>query len=400
MKKRLHLNIIQAIEQMLIDVFENNRYTDRILDYMFRHNKQWGARDRKLIAETIYNIVRWWRRLEYAAHLEQNSSRYRKAISAYLTMQGDYDIPQWLQFNDLNADTLKQRYNEQDLPLSVKESIPDWLAEMGANELKDKWPLEIHALNEQASLILRVNTLKTDREHLRELLMKSEIESKYMDRYPDALYIPVRVNVFKTKYFIDGLFEVQDASSQLVAPFLQVEPGMRVIDACAGGGGKSLHIAALMQNRGKIISMDVEDYKLKELNKRSRRSGSHIIETRVIDTTKVIKRQVESADRLLLDVPCSGLGVLRRNPDAKWKLSPSFINEVKETQKHILKTYSNMVKHGGKMVYATCSILPTENQLQVKTFLENNNQFKLEEERIILPSMGYDGFYMARLKRL
>jgi 16S rRNA (cytosine967-C5)-methyltransferase len=214
------------------------------------------------------------------------------------------------------------------------------------------------------------------------------------------LEIPQRVNVFQTTMFKEGLFEVQDASSQLVAPFLQAAPGMRVIDACAGAGGKSLHLASLMQNRGRIVSMDVDAYKLKELNKRSRRNGVNIIETRLIDSTKVIKRQFETADCVLLDVPCSGLGVLRRNPDAKWKLSEKFIDEVRNTQQQILKEYSQMLKPGGKLVYATCSILPSENQLQVKSFLDNNSQYTLEEERTILPSSGFDGFYMARMKKL
>ena len=138
-----------------------------------------------------------------------------------------------------------------------------------------------------------------------------------------------RQNIFTRQQFKDGLFEVQDAGSQLIAPFIQPLSGQRVIDACAGGGGKTLHLAALMQNKGRIIALDTEAWKLDELKKRARRAGaSDIIETRVIDSSKVIKRLENSADRVLLDVPCSGLGVLRRNPDAKWKLSPEFIEEV------------------------------------------------------------------------
>ena len=194
---------------------------------------------------------------------------------------------------------------------------------------------------------------------------------------------------------------MQDAGSQLIAPFLQAESGMRVIDACAGAGGKSLHLATLMQNKGSIISMDTEGRKLEELRKRAQRNGINIIETRTIESDKVINRLQDSADRLLLDVPCSGLGVIRRNPDAKWKLKLEFMNEIRFLQAKILQNYSKMVKIGGKMVYATCSILPSENENQVAIFLENNQNWeKMDEKKVSSSEYGFDGFYMALLERL
>ena len=174
---------------------------------------------------------------------------------------------------------------------------------------------------------------------------------------------------------------------------------MTVIDACSGAGGKSLHIAALMKNKGKIISMDVEERKLIELKKRAIRAGASIIETQLINSTTINKLK-NTADRLLLDVPCSGLGVIRRNPDAKWKLNLDFINQIKKTQQEIISNYSQMLKPGGIMVYATCSILPSENQDQVEQFLSNNkNGFEFIEDRKVLPSEGFDGFYMAAIKK-
>ncbi|HWA34975.1 MAG TPA: methyltransferase domain-containing protein, partial [Cyclobacteriaceae bacterium] len=222
------------------------------------------------------------------------------------------------------------------------------------------------------------------------------------DRFPDALILEERQNIFTRQQFRDGLFEVQDAGSQLIAPFLKPEPGMRVVDACAGGGGKTLHLAALMQNKGRIIAMDIEAWKLDELKKRARRAGaSNNIETRLIDSSKVIKRLENSADRLLIDVPCSGLGVLRRNPDAKWKLTPEFIEQVKITQQEILTNYSTMVKTGGLMVYSTCSILPEENEEQVKKFLAAHpDKFELQDQHMVWPSEGFDGFFMARMKKI
>ncbi|MCB0664022.1 MAG: RNA methyltransferase, partial [Saprospiraceae bacterium] len=155
-----------------------------------------------------------------------------------------------------------------------------------------------------------------------------------------------------------------------------------------------------MENKGNIISMDTEDWKLKELSKRAKRAKAYTIQTKVIESSKIIKRQEKSADRLLLDVPCTGLGVIRRNPDTKWKLTPEFLAEVQQTQAAIIEDYSKMVKPGGKMVYATCSILPAENEEQVEKFLNNHPDFELEKQETILPyEEGFDGFFMALLKR-
>ena len=210
-----------------------------------------------------------------------------------------------------------------------------------------------------------------------------------------------RANVFITDAFKNGWFEVQDASSQKVAEVLNPKPGMRVIDACAGAGGKSLHIASLMENKGQVIALDIYGNKLKELKRRARRNGAHNIEPRVIDSTKVIKKLKASADKVLIDAPCSGLGVLRRNPDAKWKLQPEFLEKIKNTQQEILSSYSSMVKPGGQLVYATCSILPSENSEQVSTFLssEAGKDFSLvKEEKIYASKSGFDGFYIALLQ--
>ena len=219
---------------------------------------------------------------------------------------------------------------------------------------------------------------------------------------PDALQLDKRANVFATEAFKKGMFEVQDASSQRVAYYLDVEPGMRVVDACAGAGGKSLHLAARMDNKGQLISLDIYQSKLNELKKRARRNQAHNIETRLIDNNKVIKKLYGQADRLLLDVPCTGLGVLKRNPDTKWKLRPEFLDEIRETQQEILQNYSPILKKGGKMVYATCSILPSENQEQIAKFLasEAGKDFELIKDEAVSPSKtGYDGFYMALLEK-
>jgi len=275
--------------------------------------------------------------------------------------------------------------------------------ELGVKSLGEElWTKEIAAQNQQADVILRTNTLKVPKPQLKSFLAKEDIAVTPIDGYPDALKLVERQNVFVTQAFKDGLFEVQDASSQLVAPFLEVEPGQRVVDACAGAGGKTLHLASQMQNKGQLIALDIYESKLKKLKKRARRNGVHNVETRVIDSNKVIKKLHNSADRLLLDAPCSGLGVIKRNPDSKWKLEPEFVDRIMGVQQDILQNYSKMVKKGGQMVYATCSVLPQENSEQVKKFLdsENGKDFEFVRERNVFASeTGFDGFYMALMKK-
>jgi 16S rRNA (cytosine967-C5)-methyltransferase len=393
---KLHNNTIRGVHTALQAIFEEGQYADKVIERTLKSNPKWGARDRSFIAETTYEMVRWWRLINYLSP----SKDYWDMFGTYWLMQGNR-LPEWEEFARINPDKVKGKYESIHDP-ALLESIPDWLHKLGESQLGEKWEKEIHALNEEAEVVLRVNTLKTTRERLKNQLAEDGINTYLVKGYPDALVLEERQNVFRHPAFKEGLFEVQDASSQLVAESLAVEPGMRVIDACAGAGGKSLHLAALMENKGKILCMDVEDWKLQQTKLRARRDGVSIIEPRVIEGTKTIKRLKESADRLLLDVPCSGLGVLRRNPDTKWKLSLESIEKVQQTQQEILQSYPSMLKKGGQMVYATCSILPSENELQVKKFLESEagNAFELiEDKKVLAQESGFDGFYIARLMK-
>ena len=391
---KLHNNTIRGVHQALEAIFEQGQYADKVIERTLKSNPKWGAKDRSFIAETTYEMVRWWRLVNYLSP----SKDYWDLFGTYWLMQG-HELPEWDEFARLQPEKIKSKYESITDP-GLLESIPEWLQTLGSKELGDKWEAEIHALNEEAEVVLRVNTLKTTRERLKNLLEADGIRSYLVKGYPDALVLEERQNVFRHPSFKEGLFEVQDASSQLVAAALQVEPGMRVIDACAGAGGKSLHLAALMGNKGKVISMDIEDWKLQQAKLRARRNGVSIFEPKVIEGSKTIKRLKESADRLLLDVPCSGLGVLRRNPDTKWKLSAESIAKVQATQQEILQSYPSMLKKGGQLVYATCSILPSENEEQIKKFLasEAGKDFELLEDRKVLAQeSGFDGFYIARL---
>ncbi|HLT71980.1 MAG TPA: RsmB/NOP family class I SAM-dependent RNA methyltransferase, partial [Cyclobacteriaceae bacterium] len=357
---------------------------------------RWGARDRRFIAEATYTIIRQYRLLKESAMCAEGD--YLCLVAAYLALQG-YDLSGWPEFR-IDPHALAARREAMMGTRTLRESIPDWLDNLGERELGDRWTRELHALNEEAPLVLRANTLKNTADELQRILIGEGIETELVDGFPDALIVKKRQNIFKLKSFHEGRFEVQDAASQMVAPFVDVTPGLRIVDACAGAGGKSLHLAALMKNRGRLISLDVAGWKLTELRRRARRAGVNNLETRLIDSPKVVKRLKETADRVLLDVPCSGLGVLKRNPDTKWKLTEKQIEEIGKQQEEILDTYAGMVRPGGFLVYATCSILPSENETRVRAFLERRKgAFELIDEKRLWPSDGFDGFYMARLQR-
>jgi 16S rRNA (cytosine967-C5)-methyltransferase len=403
-KMRLHRNLVYTTIDALNAIFNEGEYADKVVARSLKKDKRWGSSDRKFVAETIYEIVRWKRLYAEIAEVKEPFDRDNlwRIFAVWAVLRG-YPIPDWRQLDGTPERKIKGRFDELSKIRTFKESIPDWMDELGVAELGEKvWSKEIAAQNQPAKVILRVNTLKTTKEKLKALLMDLNIETDYLKEQPDALVLKERANVFLTDAFKQGFFEVQDANSQLVAAFLDVKPGMRVVDTCAGAGGKTLHIASLMENKGQLIAMDLYESKLKQLKLRAKRNSAFNIEYRIIDSTKVIKKLHEKADRVLIDAPCSGLGVLKRNPDAKWKLQAEFIDNIRKVQAEVLENYSKIVKPGGKLVYATCSILPSENQEQVQRFLttEIGKQFQFIEDRKILASeSGFDGFYMALLER-
>ena len=391
-----HRILLQAIVNALVTIFNDGKFADKVIEKTLKENPKFGARDRRFVAETTYDIVRNYRLI---AHLAGSETDFWKIVGTYFIME-QLPMPDEREFGKLNQKDILDRYKAL-TDQKIIQSYPDWIWNLCETELgKEVWEEEAKALNKQADVVLRVNTLKTKKEILQKHLAEQEIEVEPIDEFTDALVLLKRQNVFQNQLFKLGLFELQDAGSQAISEFLGVEPGMRVIDACAGGGGKTLHLSALMQNKGRIISMDVTQWKLDELKKRARRATASNIEPRLIEGSKTIKRLENTADRLLLDVPCSGLGVIKRNPDAKWKLDMGFIERTKVLQQKILSEYSLMTKKGGQLVYSTCSILPSENRGQVDKFLADNKNFELIKDKSILPSQGFDGFYMALIKRV
>lgn len=400
---KLHRNLVFATIDSLHLIFNEKKQADKVLKNTLKRDKRWGSRDRSFIAETTYDIVRWKRLYAEIAEVREPFDRPNlfRLFTVWATLKG-ISIPDWPQFEATPTRKIKGRFDELSKNRKVRESIPDWLDALGEKELGKKWDKELAALNKQAEVILRVNTLKTNIKDLQASLTDAGLETETIKGIPSALRLVERANVFTSEAFKNGWFEVQDASSQKVAQLLDPKPGMRVVDACAGAGGKSLHIAMLMENKGQLISMDIYQNKLTELKRRAKRNGAHNIETRLIESTKAIKKLIGKADKVLIDAPCSGLGVLRRNPGTKWKLQPEFLEEIKATQKELLDSYSRMVKEGGDLLYATCSVLPSENGEQVKAFLarEEGKGFTLTSEEKIMPSTsGFDGFYLALLRK-
>lgn len=401
---RLHRNLVLAILDSLHSIFNEDEYADKVIAKTLKRDKRWGSKDRSFIAETTYDIVRWNRLYAEIAEVKQPYKREDlwRMFAVWATLRG-IQLPDWKQFDGTPTRRIKGRFDELSRERKFRESIPDWIDELGEKELgNDLWTKELEAQNKPAEVILRVNRLKITPKELQKQLKALSIDTFTDKNYPDALILTQRANVFMTPLFKEGLFEVQDASSQLVAPFLDVQPGMRVVDACAGAGGKTLHMAALMENKGQIIALDLYESKQRQLKQRAKRNGAHNIEYRIIENNKVIKKLHEKADRVLIDAPCSGLGVLKRNPDTKWKLKPEFVDNIKQTQQEILQSYSKMVKAGGKLVYATCSILPSENQEQIKKFLasESGKDFNfVKDKKVLAHQSGFDGFYMALLER-
>ncbi|MGN0902982.1 MAG: RsmB/NOP family class I SAM-dependent RNA methyltransferase [Succinivibrio sp.] len=393
---------LRLVNSILEDVLVMHNSLDRAYAYWFNKVKLEPVEQGFLIRQINYMFSRL-SMFAYVASLKRPSDFERhvgRLVFSYCAMK-DWPLPELEGEEGFDRRGLKKRLAEAlDNPL-FNDGCPVWLEELGRNELKHAWDNERKALGEESKRFIRTNTLKTTRDELAHLLTVEGVVTKPVAGSPLALEVTSSAALFRTKCFKDGLFEQQDAGSQLIGAFVDAKAGERVIDACAGSGGKTLQLAASMQGKGVIIAMDTEQWKLDDLKKRARRAGAFNIEPRLIASTKVIKRMAESADRVLIDAPCSGTGVIRRMPDSKWRDGREHLNEIREIQKDILERYSKMVKVGGFVIYSTCSIMPSENEKQIETFLENNKEcFELVEDKHVMPSSGFDGFYMAKLKRI
>jgi 16S rRNA (cytosine967-C5)-methyltransferase len=386
--------IIQAIQW----IFVKKKTPGKALELLFK-TYEVNSFDKRLVAENVYEIIRWWRLLIEVnnGNSSMQDENLARIIGINLVRKGN-NLPPHEWMRNLNLNTIAKKLEEKQKISAYRHSLPDWLDAKGKAELGEQWDSTMEALNAGYKQCLRVNTLKATIQEVAAEFDEQEMDFSTSALSEDGIVLESFEEIFKHPFFKQGKIEIQDIGSQHVAIFAGVKPGMRVIDACAGAGGKTLHLAARMKNKGKIIALDIQPYKLEELKTRCKRAGVENVEAKFLENNKVVKRLKDTADLVLIDAPCSGLGVLKRNPDIKWKLHQNELEEILTIQKDILQRYAGMVKPGGKLVYVTCSVFPSENETRVKEFLVNNPQFSLEEEKNISPALAEsDGFYMARL---
>jgi 16S rRNA (cytosine967-C5)-methyltransferase len=396
-------NLQEAVIAICKEVFYNTRYADKAIEHYFKTEQINNNGEKEYVKSYVYFIIKN-RRLIFSLSdfPEEQTLKFPALVFDLAEIIMNPAKPNTLFLKVKELEKTKLKYADLIKIRSYRYSYPEEMDAFFAEQLGDaKWEKIAQSMQLPAVTYIRTNTLKCLIDELRYQLKGDDIATEKVKGSEDALEVDHNGNLFRTDAFKNGLFEMQDASSQLVAPYLEVESGMRVVDACAGAGGKTLHIAALMKNKGRIIALDTDEKKLIQLKARASRGGVSVVEPRLIENQKTIKRLKDSADRLLLDVPCSGTGVLRRNPDAKWNFNMEQLQQITKEQEQILENYSSICKVGGKMVYSTCSILPREGDEQVKRFLNKNTNWKLLKEDYFFPDeRDADGFYVSLLERV
>ena len=369
-----------------------------------RQQRSWGARDRKLFGKGLYDGIRWYRKYLHACELEMATDRqaFKKMLICWSLIE-NIKLPE-----DIAPDEMEQKKLLKNIELNnhfraIKASIPDWLDKLGTTYYKTEWDKECEAFNETAPLIIRANTLKTTTEALKKrLLEEAQIQTQVVADIPAALLVESSKNLTTLEAYKRGLFEIQDANSQQIGHFVDPQKNQLLIDVCAGAGGKSLHLAALMQNTGQIIALDKYAAKLERLHARAQRNGVKNLKIETNNDAVFYKNHTQKADIVLIDAPCSGLGVLRRHPEHKWVMNPQRIEDIRHIQQDILVQNAELVKPHGTLFYATCSIFPNENQEQIAAFLKTpiGLQFALDQEKTFLTHQtGHDGFYISKLTR-
>ncbi len=389
----MHRILAEAVVGVLRQVFEEGMVADRAVGRALGANPKWGKRDRALVAESVYELVRWRRRLAVLAGSEEVW-----AMAGFWWEQQGFARPEWATW-PAEAEEVKaaRELALAGMPRAVRESLTDEFDALAAGELGPVWDVELSAMNEAAPVFLRVNPRRGSVASVTAELEAAGVAVEPVAGCPLGLRV-AGGRAVPAQLRESGRFEIQDAASQQVAPFCQVEPGMRVVDACAGAGGKTLHLAALMEGKGDLLAMDVEERKLESLKARASRATVKVRTALLSDD--VITKMAGQADRVLVDAPCSGSGTLRRQADLKYRITEASLAKVREVQRDVLRRCAPMVRPGGKLVYATCSVLTSENEAQAAWFSSGHPGFVLEEERRISPAAsGWDGFYMARWRR-
>jgi 16S rRNA (cytosine967-C5)-methyltransferase len=430
---------LQAAIELLAEIHGGTAPADRAAAAYFRHRRYIGGKDRRAVLDRAYAVLRrraaldW--RIARAAPSEAVADRERARAIAALTLlegwtadriAGAFDGGQYRPARLTAEERALARALEggtidgADQPLAIRLEFPAWLEPAFRDAFADRLTAELAALMVEAPLDLRVNALKADRPKALAALEAEGIAATPTPLSPLGLRVASRPPLATLASFTGGLIEVQDEGSQLIGLLTDARPGMRVVDFCAGAGGKTLAIAAQMQNKGHLVACDVLRGRVDRAAIRLRRAGVHNVERRGLSSERDpwVRRHAGRFDRVLVDAPCSGCGSWRRNPDAKWRLSPAGLEELVDLQARILESAARLVKPGGRLVYATCSLLAAENQEQLDRFLGSAADFApLPVEQVwaeaiggpcpgagaslsLTPAQhGTDGFFIAVMER-
>ena len=391
---RIHHAQLSQSAELLAAIFAGKLPADKQMELYFRAHRNMGKRDRGFVAETVYGIIRDRRFLEWGLVRDSGAMPdEREMVAAYLMTNTGWSVRSlaakgFEEFAKRASDKARDIVRK-DLPFSLRNSVPDWLGDRLVSQYGETAATELaQSLNRPATLDLRVNTIKATREQAMERLAGESVAMEPTPFSPVGLRRDDRAPLFQTQTFQEGWVEVQDEGSQLISLLLEVKRRDHVADFCAGAGGKSLHLAALMENTGSLYAFDISESRLSNLKPRIIRAG--LDNLRMVPMTDehdpVLKRHEGKMDRVLVDAPCSGTGTLRRNPDIKWR--PIDLERVANTQISILGAAADLVKPGGRLVYATCSLLREENEDIIANFLHDRPDFE------VIPA----GEVLARLK--
>ncbi len=409
---KIHQPIIDAIIICLKAVFEEGKVADKEVGFLLKQYKNFGSRDRSMIAESVYDIVRW--KLKYNHQLEifnPELTMYKHLILVSL-LNRQYGIKNPEIFGATN-DEIHELLKVIELPIAEKQIEQSYSASVYnfcQDSIGEHWHSIAAALNNKPSVFLRVNTLRTTRDALVEQLKNLQVEFSTdcvvpvsLAKNSDCIQILSKNNLKKSDLYNQGFFEFQDIGSQAIGEFLYSSisdtsklKDITILDLCAGAGGKTLHLSALLNNEGKIYATDYKASRLRNLQQRAEQAGCKNI--KIIDFKEV--KQLKNLDFILMDAPCSGTGTFKRQADLKYKVTSEKIQEYQTIQASLLNEYKNLLHKNGQLIYATCSILPQENELQIQSFLKNNPGFSLVKSQQLLPTeYDGDGFYMACLSR-
>lgn len=414
----IHRHQIDAATEALRLVLGFERPADAVLHHFFRNERALGSHDRAFVAETVFGVLRHKRFID---HLIPDSNP-RRVLLAYLARVAGVsarELAPALKRGEVDALVQLKAAAAGELPLAVKAELPDWVVARLRSSMPEAEILALgRALQQPAPLDLRVNTVRAERSAVLAKLAADGIAAEATRYSPVGIRLREKPAINRHPLFTSGAIEVQDEGSQLLAYLLSPKRHDLVVDFCAGAGGKALALGALMHSQGRVYAFDVSEKRIARLKPRLKRSGLSNLHPYVIhnENDVKVKRLAGKIDRVLVDAPCSGLGTLRRNPDLKWRQSPQSVAELKVKQAAILRAAANLVKPGGRLVYATCSLLAEENQGIIDDFLAAHGEFVIANAAEVLRHQhigldtgsylqlwphahGTDGFFAAALKK-